>query len=168
MTKEQKARQKEVAEAMVYTGDEPIADDMRANIYVISSKVDDKSELKRLLMKLIYDDNIGGMNDLSYEIVAKACDLIAQDDDITDGSEDIYYENESASVYTADRLGYLNATNQEEITQKMKEFGCDIQTACAVWYDDMVRSAALTLRDYILGGDIAEIDHDIKEEAKNK
>jgi hypothetical protein len=32
----------------------------------------------------------------------------------------------------------------------MKEFDCDIQTACAVWYDDMVRSAALTLKDYLL------------------
>jgi len=33
----------------------------------------------------------------------------------------------------------------------MKEYSTeDIATACAIWYEDMVRSVALELKDYIL------------------
>ena len=141
-----------VKNAMRYTGEKEEAEKNheRAEIYLIKDETPE--ELKDILKKIIWDERIGGEEDLSYEIVARACDLVAdsweEDEDGT--NDDMYYESESASVYTATRLDYLNAWNQEEISQKQKEFDCDIQQACAVWYDDMVRGVALRLRDYII------------------
>lgn len=153
MTKKQK-RQQEVAKAFRYTGDKEQADKLheREGIYVFNfeSEFPKDTEIYKLLFRKIWDDNVGGWTDLSYEICAKACELIA-DSDIKDlEGEDLFYESESASVYTSDRLGYLNNNNQGEISDKMKEYDSDIQTACAVWYDDMVRNVALELRDYIM------------------
>jgi hypothetical protein len=148
MTKKEKFE--EVIHAMRYTGD-GIEKGERAEIYLIDDKLPKESEVRAILMRNIWDDRIGGADDLSYEICARACDLISESEvDELGESEDMFYESESASVYTDERLKYLNIYNQDEISEKQKEFDCDIQTACAVWYDDMVRSVALELRDYIL------------------
>lgn len=106
-------------------------------------------ELKTVLMDLIYDENIGGNNNLSYEICAKACDIIGE----IDISEDFdVYEHiqEVASIWTQTRLEYLNAMNQAEVSDIVKEHSCDIQQACAVWYENMVAQACETLKDYVL------------------
>lgn len=96
------------------------------------------------------NDNGAGF-DLSYEIMAKACDVVSQQDIEELAGDDGFYEAEEASVYTAERLSYLNIHNQQDISDKMKEYDCeDIQTACAYWYDEQVRSACEQLRDYIL------------------
>jgi hypothetical protein len=157
MTKKQKFE--EVIHAMRYTGDGK-ENSERAEIYLIDDKLSKESEVRAILMRNIWDDRIGGAEDLSYEICARACGLIADNTDGDDlentdiGNDDIFYDMECASVYTAERLGYLNIWNESEISDKMKELGIEsIQTACAVWYDDMVRSVALELRDYILKED---------------
>lgn len=44
-----------------------------------------------------------------------------------------------ASIYTSDRLAYLNNGNQQEISDLMKECSADdIATACAYWFDRKV------------------------------
>jgi hypothetical protein len=147
MTKKQKIE--EIADAMRYTGDKEEAgkNNERPEIYILNEK---KTKTREILFKLIWDDNIGGTNDLSYEICAKACDII-RDVDLEDlENEDLFYENESASVYTSSRIAYLNAKNQDDIIAILKMHNCDIQQACAVWYDDMVRSVAMTLKNYLL------------------
>lgn len=102
-------------------------------------------------MKLIYDENIGGVQDLSYEIVAVASGLFDDIENIKDlENENEECEAEQASVYTAERLSYINMNNQEEITQTLKDFDCDIQKACAIWYDNMVRNAYQDLKAFIL------------------
>ncbi len=146
MTKKEKYNA--VSEAMRYTGDGK-ENNERAEVYLIKDTC--APEVKDILMRNIYDNNIGGSQDLGYAICADACALISEAslEELKEDSEDSYYENESASIYTDERLKYLNSNNQDEITEKVKEYACDIQTACAVWYDDMVRSVALELRDFI-------------------
>ena len=71
-------------------------------------------------------------------------------DELEEDNDDRFYEMENASIWNDDRLGYLNINNEQEIADKMKELSLDsISTACAVWYDDMVRSVMLSLLDYI-------------------
>lgn len=119
--------------------------------YIIIDKCNE--EIKNILMKLIYDENIGGCSDLSYEIVACACGLFDDIETIKDLQEEgDSCEAELSSVYTAERLSYLNLNNQGEITDIMEEWGngTDIQTACAIWYDNMVRSAYEDIKAFIL------------------
>ena len=136
-------------EAMEYTGENP-PEHTRADIYLISDKCD--PELKSVLMGLIYDENIGGTHDLGYEIVSNAIDILV--DNSEDGSlnEDDLMDlcNDSASVYTATRLSYLNPYNESEITNRIKDFDCDIQTACAIWYDNMVYEAVTKLFAWVM------------------
>lgn len=137
-----------IINAMEYTGDEP-KNGMRANIYIIKDETPE--ETRKVLIDIIYDKNIGGSHDLSYEIVFRACDVISElsleDLENTDCLWDI--ERDWASFYTAERLGYLNMNNQDEIIEKLKEYDSDIATACAVWYDAMVRDVAIELQEYI-------------------
>lgn len=109
--------------------------------------------LKDVLMKLIYDDNIGGSSDLSYEICYQATAVLT--DDVTEeqiSSEDFYIHEhiqDIASVYTAIRLSYLNNNNQDEITDTLKEYSTDIAGACAVWYENMIAQACNDIIDYV-------------------
>ena len=57
---------------------------------------------------------------------------------------------DSASVYTATRIGYINLQNQDEISEAVKLHDCDMQTSAAVWYDGKVAIACEMLRDYVL------------------
>lgn len=98
-------------------------------------------------------NNETGTFELDYNIMARACDILADNCDTIDALKkaDMYeLSTDSASVYTSTRLGYITNQNQDEISEKMKEFDCDIQTAAAVWYDAQVASACEKLRDYIL------------------
>lgn len=119
--------------------------------YIISNTCD--KELKDILLGIIYDENIGGTNDLSYEIAHRACGAI-EDIELDDLKDDDFDLNEAvgevANVYIWERLAYLNTKNQDEITEEMRSFDCDIQTACAIWYNDIVLQAVETLRKYII------------------
>lgn len=136
-------------EAMEYTGDNP-PEHTRANIYLITDKCD--SGLKSVLMGLIYDENIGGTHDLGYEIASQAIDILV--DNSEDGSldEDDLMDlcTDSASPYNNTRLSYLNIFNEHEITDRIKDFSCDINTACAIWYDNMVYEAVTKLFAWVM------------------
>lgn len=137
-----------------------------ANAY-ISKKVEDEREQIKIInealpeevQKAIRDiqhklNEQTGTFELDYEIMADACGIVTND--ITLPEADFYeLANDSASVYTGTRLSYLNISNQEEISEKAKEYGCDIATACAVWYDEQVATACELLRDYALADDNA-------------
>lgn len=93
--------------------------------------------------------------DISYEIMADACDLFSDIETIEDledeASTDTANEAEPSSVYIGVRLSYLSVNNQQEVSDIMKEYSTeDIATACAIWYDNKVREAYSVLRDYIL------------------
>ena len=141
---------KAISEAMEYTGENP-EKDTRANIYIIKPACD--SEVKKVLMGLIYGENIGGSQDLSYQITARACDIVADlnEEDLKEDNEGNVQEycNGVASVYIDERLEYLNNQNQHEITDELKSIDCDIQEACAIWYDNMVFQACLKLISFI-------------------
>lgn len=96
------------------------------------------------------------VRDVDYMVFSDACDIVS---DIYQNSpeitgreaEEAVYEDysESASVYTATRLEYLNIWNQDEISEILKE-GCeDIATACAIWYDRQVEQASITINQWI-------------------
>lgn len=110
-------------------------------------KPDTQKDIKDFLLEIVYNQNVGGSSDLSYEIIASAVDLLDED---TIETEEDYIDNDSASVYTYDRLQYLNINNQDEITEVLKEFETDIQNACAYWYDGEVKNVYYQLKDYIL------------------
>lgn len=88
------------------------------------------------------------VKDLDYEIFSRACDDVAEVDlrDL-EGSE---FTGDFASVYTFDRLQYLDNNNQDEISEYVKSYEVDIATACAIWYDERVNSACGLIRDYVL------------------
>jgi hypothetical protein len=101
------------------------------------------------------------VRDVDHEIFSRACDIVSEvfgrertttldkeDDVITD---EIYEAaSDSASVYTAERLGYLNIWNEEEIGQTMSEYDeKSIATACAIWYDRQVEQAAVLIKDWV-------------------
>ena len=84
--------------------------------------------------------------ELDYEIMKTACDILSDAEKVTkltDEEHEKLLESalDSASVYTSTRLSYLNNNNQAEITDILKEYDSDIQTACAIWYDKMVERA---------------------------
>ena len=147
MNKEQKLEA--IEKAMEFTGENP-EKGTRANIYIINEKCDD--EVRKFLIDLMHDSNIGGTMDLNYEITAKACELFCDIESIKDlEDEENACEAEVASVYTADRLAYLNNSNEVEISETMKEYDCeDISTGCAIWYDNMVRQAYEEIKNWIL------------------
>ena len=90
--------------------------------------------------------------DLGYEITAKALDIMAEVDFNDLPRFDAFeLEQDMASVYTAERLGYINVSNQSEISDVMRDYDAeDIATAAAIWYDDKVKNTAMTLRNKIL------------------
>lgn len=148
MNKQQ--RLEAIANAMEYTGENP-PEHTKPNIYVISGV---GGEVYDLLLDIVAD--LEAPYNVNYEILARACGVISELD--LDEVESAEWEEdfgEHASVYTADRLGYLSINNQDEITNTMKEYECDIQTACAIWFDHQVRDVAHKLIDWILEGEEA-------------
>ena len=96
-----------------------------------------------------------GTFELDYSIMNDACNYVSELEhkDLADPNWD-YLDHmdmgEFASVYTADRLSYLNIHNQDEVSQIMREYSLDdIQTACAVWYDRQVERAIGLLIEWL-------------------
>lgn len=111
-------------------------------------------DIKRLLQDAVYENDQHDF-DLNYEMLNDALNELNEVEFEDLARYDVYdSESEFASVYTAVRLGYLSIWNQDEITEKLKECECDIQTACAVWYDEQVKQLIQTIKDKIIeGGD---------------
>lgn len=96
------------------------------------------------------------VNDLDYKVFSTACDLVHdmyfdQPEASGDDAEQAIYEraNDIASVYTADRLAYLNVQNEYEISQMMKEYDMGIADVCAAWYDRQVEQAAIIINGWV-------------------
>lgn len=81
--------------------------------------------------------------DLTYEILNDACMFVSEleEEEIKDDNWRDSATLEFASVYTQARLEYLNQNNEYNITEIMRECECDIQDACAQWYDERVNEA---------------------------
>lgn len=142
-------RQKAIANAM-----QPMKWDNGKEGYIISDNC--AEPVKDILMEEIYSRNIGGTDDLSYEICAKACEVISELDLAidTDDLRQNLYDNELSNIYNYVRLSYLNTNNEDEIMSVLKEYQCEyISQACAIWYDQQVRYTAETLLDYINNND---------------
>lgn len=113
-------------------------------------------------LKDLYLENYE-VRDIDYQIFSTAIDHIIETNNYLDASGDKFDRlaalsneidegsSEFASVYTSDRLAYLNIWNQDEVTEMLKNYGLDdIATACAVWYDEQVLHAArLIVQEYI-------------------
>lgn len=93
------------------------------------------------IMQDIMFENDNHDFDLDYEIMNDALNVL-YDVDYKDLKDLDIYENseEYASVYTTTRISYLNMWTQDEISEVLKECECDIQTACAIWYDRQVET----------------------------
>ncbi len=114
-------------------------------------------EAQKAVRDIVFEiDQEGADFETAYEIVSRACTEIMDNEgaieeseakDEIEGFEE--WGDNSASVYTETRLGYLNMYNQDDITSKVKDFGCAIQEACAYWYDEKARLAIDRLMRYI-------------------
>lgn len=112
-----------------------------------------KEKIKDIYCKLT--DN--SLNDLDYEIFYKAINTVVEaynnigNDNIERLQEYVQDNyNDFASVYTNDRLTYLNIHNESEIVDILKDFSCDsISTACAIWYDRQIQNACSVIIDYL-------------------
>ena len=104
----------------------------------ICRKDDTPAKILLIIQEIMFKNSTHNF-DLDYEIFSDALNVL-HDVDYKDLENFDIYENteEYASVYTAVRLSYLNNWTQNEISDKQKEYGCDIETACAVWYDEQV------------------------------
>lgn len=117
------------------------------DIYILNTEFLSAAEQGALLN---IQQELGVGFDLSFEILSDASYVINNIElDQLEDSDFGELCNDSGSVYTDARLAYLSFRNQDEVTDIVKEYSCDIQTACAVWYDQKVAEACEALRDYI-------------------
>lgn len=97
------------------------------------------------------------VRELDYDVFSEACDVVSEvyadkpnatDDQAT---EDIYERSsDRASYYNDDRLEYITIWNQDEVADIVREQGCDIATAGAVWYDRAIEQASIIIKDWII------------------
>jgi hypothetical protein len=93
------------------------------------------------------------VKDFDYQTFYVAIDMLIDiyDDDVKD-IEDAICErsSERASVYTNGRLAYLNANNQDEVSDIMREYTTkDIADACAIWYDKRIEEMAMIINEWV-------------------
>ena len=100
------------------------------------------------------------VSDTDYEIFRDAVGIVIDVydslDDNEDDEESIILDaiteaaTDCASVYTAERLAYMNNRNQDEISDVMRDYSTtDIATACAIWYDLQVQNAATIISNWV-------------------
>jgi len=110
-------------------------------------------EVRSFLLEAQRNQNNGF--DISYEIFGDATAILIDmtmkgiNGDDFDAQE---LSQNSASVYTNKRLSWLNGGNQDEITAHVMN-GIDIETACAIWYEEQVADVLQVIRDYIIKED---------------
>ena len=84
---------------------------------------------------------------MDYEIFNTAIDTIVEayndcknKKELQEYIQDNY--NDYASVYTYDRLQYLNNSNDSDIAEYIRNYALnDVSTACAIWYSEQVNNA---------------------------
>ena len=134
--------------------DTPRAGDGAEGIYIRSAALD--TNVDNFLSELQRGLDIDF--DLSYEVAKDASYILADSttlEEIEAGTFDPYEAcNDCYSVYTYPRLRLLDANNQAEIGDIMKEYQTyDIASACAIWYDTKVREAVEKMITYITRSD---------------
>jgi hypothetical protein len=125
--------------------------DERERMKVINDKL--PNEFHHDIMDIQFKLNeITGTFELDYDIMSDACDIICNltPKELEDAPDFYDLAGDSASAYTSTRLGYLNMNNQADISDKLKEYDCDISDACAAWYDEMVAGACELIMNYVL------------------
>lgn len=91
-----------------------------------------------------------GTFELDYSIMNDACTALAElDVDALEDMDSCELSMDTASVYTAEQLSWLNINNQSEVADIVRDHETDIGTACAVWYEQQVATACEMLRDMI-------------------
>jgi len=130
--------------AMSYTGENPEAG-TRAEIYIINDGAEE--ETRNLLCELIAELRNSCATDLAYEIVSTAIDLVVDQDGEAEDWQEL--ADDSASVYTSTRLSYLHVSNQYEISEFVRDMDMDIETACALWYDQQVGEVCEKLSEWV-------------------
>lgn len=91
-----------------------------------------------------------GSFELNYSIMSDACTAMSEiNEDTLEDMDPYELSMDTASVYTATQLSWLNINNQVEIADIVREYETDIGTACAVWYEQQVATACELLRDII-------------------
>jgi len=101
------------------------------------------------IVRHLNDDSI---EDIGYEIAYRAAAFLEDADPKDFDTEGNYTGDmpELASVWTFERLSYLNNDNQRDISDILKEYGCeDIATAAAIWYNQQVAEAINLLTEKI-------------------
>lgn len=128
------------------------------NAYTSKQKGDDtililneQSPLYELVRDVQYHLNENtGTFELDYSIMSDACTAMSElDEDTLEDMDPYELSMDTASVYTATQLSWLNINNQSEIADIVREHETDIGTACAVWYEQQVATACEMLRDMI-------------------
>jgi hypothetical protein len=96
------------------------------------------------------------VRDVDYETFSAACDIVfdiytSEPTISKEEAEDDIYESasDSASVYTGERLSYLNVWNQDEVAEIVREHECDIATGAAIWYDKQVEQEAILINEWV-------------------
>lgn len=132
-------------------------EDARESIVIINEALskEDQEKVRDNIVFAIHEEIGDGSFEIAYEVANSACDIMAEiyeDESIKDIDEAIYEQaGESANVYTAIRLSYLNIWNEEDISDYMKEYGeTSISTACAIWYDKQVENACFIIKNWIM------------------
>jgi len=121
------------------------------DIYILSDNIDEETRDTMQTMQRALDVSF----DLSYEIMAKACDIYAEAYANNEDSPTMLMEyieenyRDYASVYTYERLSWLDNNNQSDITDIVIDHGCDIADACAKWYESKVYAVCWHLDEWI-------------------
>ena len=152
MNKKQKIEA--IENAYIFTGENPetkgLSKDFKKNIYLLNEKLSNESHDAIFDLQMKFKNNNDIDFDLSYEIMAQACNVIAENPNIKEEDIQEAINNNFSSIYTADRLAYLTINNQQEISDLMKEYEAEnISDACAYWYDNQVQSAISLLIEFI-------------------
>ena len=89
-----------------------------------------------------------------YSIMNDACMALSEVDADEIENVDAYeLSHDTASVYTATQLSWLNINNQADVADIVREYECDIGTACAVWYEQQVATAIEMLLSAVITND---------------
>ena len=131
-------------------------DDAREQIYIINEKLPKETgdAIREIQFKL--NEETGNF-ELDYDIMNDATIILSEIELEELETSDLYeLASDVASVYTPVRLSFINNNNEQEITDLVNEYETDIETACAIWYDNQVRTACELLRTWVLDGEEVE------------
>ena len=118
------------------------------DIYIYNPKLNETT--KEFLQSLQCDSGISF--ELSYKIANNATQLFyglkleeLESEDLNELAQD------TASVYTVERLNWIDLNNKGEIEDIMQEYNCkEIDTASAIWFELKTVELAEEIKDFIL------------------